>query len=149
MKELLNIENVERDGDLQGMRILYDDNESYVVPNVRSLDVDDDNYESLLTPIKKFETCDLTELLCLIQDEIKGSENCLTPDNSFARNLQDRYKVGKKFDSTCTGAGLHVSQQTPKIVCIFCQDKQSPDKCQVVKDPLSRREFLRKSDQFF
>ena len=56
MKELLNIKNVERDRDLQGLRRLYDDIESYVVRNVRSLYVDDDNYGSLLTPIKKLET---------------------------------------------------------------------------------------------
>ena len=129
MKELLNIKNVERDRDLQGLRRLYDDIESYIVRNVRSLYVDDDNYESLLTPIKKLETWDLTELLCLIQDKLKGRENCLTPDISFSRKLQDRYKVGKKIDSTCTGASLQVSQQAPKIVCTFCQDKQSSNKC--------------------
>ena len=129
MKELLNIKNVERDRDLQGLRRLYDDIESYVVRNVRSLYVDDDNYGSLLTPIKKLETWDLTELLCLIQDKLKGRESCLTPDISFPRKLQDRYKVGKKIDSTCTGAGSQVSQQAPKIVCTFCQDKQSSDKC--------------------
>ena len=71
MKELLNIKNVERDRDLQGLRELHDDIESYVVRNVRSLYVDDDNYESLLTPIKKLETWDLIELLCLIQDKLK------------------------------------------------------------------------------
>ena len=129
MKELLNIKNVERDMGLQGPRRLYDDIDSYVVRNVPSLDVDDGNYGSLLTPIQKLETWDLTELLCLIQGELKGRENCLTPDISFPRNLQDRYKVGKKIDATCTGAGLQVSQQAPKIVCTFCQDKQSSDKC--------------------
>ena len=95
MKELLNIKNVERDRDLQGLRELHDDIESYVDRNVRSLYVDDDNYGSLLTPIKKLETWDLIELLCLIQDKLKGRENCLTPDISFPRKLQDRYKVGK------------------------------------------------------
>ena len=95
MKELLNIKNVERDRDLQGLRESHDDIESYVVRNVRSLYVDDDNYGSLLTPIKKLETWDLIELLCLIQDKLKGRENCLTPDISFPRKLQDRYKVGK------------------------------------------------------
>lgn len=128
MKELLNIKNVERDMDLQGLRRWYDDIDSYVVRNVPSIDVGDDNYGSLLTPIKKLETWDLTELLYLIQDELKGRENCLTPDISFTRNLQDRYKVGKKIDAACTGAGLQVSQQAPKIVCTFCQDKQSSDK---------------------
>ena len=49
--------------------------------------------------------------------------NCLTPDNSFTRNSQNSYKGGKKFGSTYTGAGLHVSQQAQKIVCVFCQDK--------------------------
>ena len=95
MKELLNIKNVERDRDLQGLRESHDDIECYVVRNVRSLYVDDDNYGSLLTPIKKLETWDLIELLCLIQDKLKGRENCLTPDISFPRKLQDRYKVGK------------------------------------------------------
>ena len=86
---------------------------------------------------------------CLIRDELKGRENCLSPDNTFTRNLQDSYKGGKKFDSTYTGAGLHVSQQAPKIVCIFCQDKHCSDKCQVVTHPLSRREFLIKSGKCF
>ena len=95
------------------------------------------------------DTWDLTQLLCLIQDELKARENCLTPDNSFTRNLQDSYKGGKKFDSTYTGAGLHVSQQASKIVCGFCQDKHWSDKCQVVTDPLSRREFLKKSGKCF
>ena len=71
------------------------------------------------------------------------------PDNSFTRNFQDRYKVGKKFDSTCTGAGLQVSQLAPKIVSVFCQDKQSSDKCQVVTDHLSRTEFFKQTDQCF
>ena len=65
---------------------------------------DDDNYGSLLTQIimeqlphqfkliisRKVgdETSDLTELLCLIRDNLKARENCLTPDNSFTRNLR-------------------------------------------------------------
>ena len=49
---------------------------------------------------------DLTQLLCLIRDKLKARENCLTPDISFTRNLQDGYEGGKKFDSTYTGAGL-------------------------------------------
>ena len=134
MNELLNIKKVERDRDLRGLRRLYDDIESHV-RSLRSLDVDDDNYGSLLTPIimerppHQFklmisrqvgdEPWDLTQLLCLIRDELKARENCLTPDNSFTRNLQDSYKGGKKFDSTYTGAGLHA----PKIVCVFCQDE--------------------------
>ena len=83
------------------------------------------------------DTWDLTQLLCLIRNELKARENCLTPDSSFTRNLQDSYKGGRKFDSTFTGAGLQVSQQSQKIVCVFCQDKHSSDKCQVVIDPLS------------
>ena len=66
-------------------------------------------------------TWELTQLLCLIRDELKAWENCLTPDSSFTRNLQDSYKGSKKFDSTYTGAGLHVSQQAQKKVCVFCQ----------------------------
>ena len=85
----------------------------------------------------------------MIWDELKARENYLTPDNSFTRNLQDSCEVGKKFDSTYTGADLHVSQQAPKIVCVFCQDKHWSDKCQVVTDPLSRREFLKKSGKCF
>ena len=152
MNELLNIKKVERDRYLQRLRRLYDDIESHV-RSLRSLDVDDDNYGSLLTPIimerlpHQFKLMisrqvgddpwDLTQLLCLIRDELK--------DNSFTRNLQDNYKGGKKFDSTYTGAGLHISRQALKIVCVFCQDKHWSDKCQVVTYPLSRREFLKKS----
>ena len=102
MNELLNMKRVERDRDLQRLHRLYDDIESHV-RSLRSLDVDDDNYGSLLTPIAmerlphQFKltisrqvvdhTWDLTQLLCLIQDELKARENCLTPDNSFTRNL--------------------------------------------------------------
>ena len=50
MNELLNMKKVERDRNLQGLRRLYDDIESHV-RSLRSLDVDDDNYGSLLTPI--------------------------------------------------------------------------------------------------
>ena len=85
----------------------------------------------------------------MIRDELKAGENCLTPDSSFTRNLQDSYKGGKKFNSTYTGAGLHISQEARKIVCVFCQDKHWSDKCQVVTDPLSRREFLKKSGKCF
>ena len=138
MNELLNMKRVERDRDLQGLRRWYDDIESHV-RRLRSLNVDDDNYESLLTPIPmerlphQFkltisrqvvdDTWDLTQLLSLIRDELKARENCLTPDNSFTRNLWNSYKGGKKFDSTYTGTGLHVSQQAQKLVCVFCQDK--------------------------
>ena len=164
MNELLNMKKIERDRDLQRLRRLYDDIESHI-RSLRSLDVDDDNYGSLLTPMimerlpHQFkltmsrqigdDTWDLTQLLCLIPDELKARENCLTPDSSYTRNLQDSYKGGKKFDSTYTGAGLHVSQQSQKIVCVFCQDKHWSDKCQVVTGPLSRREFLKKSGKCF
>ena len=137
MNELLNIKKVERDRDLQGLRRLDDDIESHVC-SLRSLDVDDDNYGSLLTPIimerlpHQFkltisrqvgdDTWDLTQLLCLVWDKLKARENCLTLDSLFTRNLQDSYKVGEKFDYTYTGAGLHVSKQAQKIVCVFCQD---------------------------
>ena len=137
MNELLNMKKVERDRDLQGLRRLNDDIESHV-RSLRSLDVDDDNYGSLLTPMimerlpHQFkltinrqvvdDTWDLTQLLCLIWDKFKARENCLTPDSSFTRNLQDSYKGGKKFDNTYTGAGLHVSKQAQKIICVFCQD---------------------------
>ena len=143
MNEVLSMKKVERDRDLQGLCRLYDDIESHV-GSLRSLDVDDDNYGSLLTPIimerlpHQFKltirrqvggtTWDLTQLLCLIRDELKARENCLTPDSSFTTNLQDSYKGGKKFDSTYTGAGLHVSQQAQKIVCVICQDKHWSDK---------------------
>ena len=50
MNELLNIKKVERDRDLQGKHKLYDDIESHVC-SLRSLDIDEDNYGSLLTPI--------------------------------------------------------------------------------------------------
>ena len=164
MNELLNIKKVERDRDLQGLRRLDDDIESHVC-SLRSLDVDDDNYGSLLTPIimerlpHQFkltisrqvgdDTWDLTQLLFLIEDELKARENCLTPNSSFTRNLQDSCKGGKKFDSTYAGAGLHVSQQAQKIVCVFCQDKHWSDRYQVVTDSLSRREFLKKSGKCF
>ena len=69
----------------------------------------------------------------------------MTPDNSFTRNFQDSYKDGKKIHSTYTGAGLNVSQEAPKIVCVFCEYKHWSDKWQVVTNPLSRREFLGKS----
>ena len=131
MNELLNMKKVERGKDSQG---LYDDMESHV-RSLRSLDVDDDHYAPLLTPIIMERlphqpkstisrqvgnyTWELTQLLCLIRDELKAWENCLTPDSSFTRNLQDSYKGSKKFDSTYTGAGLHVSQQAQKIVCVF------------------------------
>ena len=93
MNKLLNMKRVERDRDLKGLRRLYDDIESHV-RSLRSLDVDDDNYGSLLTPITmerlphQFkltisrqvvgDTWDLTQLLCLIWNELKARENCLT-----------------------------------------------------------------------
>ena len=89
MNELLNIKKMERDRDLQGLRRLYNDIKSHV-HSLRSLDVDDDNYGSLLTLIimerlpHQFkltisrqvgdDTWDLTQLLCLIQDELKARE---------------------------------------------------------------------------
>ena len=84
MNELLNMKMVERDRDLQGLRRLCDDIEPHVC-SLRSLDVDDDNYGSLLTIIMErlphqFKsttsrqvgdgTWNLTQLFCLIRDEI-------------------------------------------------------------------------------
>ena len=87
MNELLNMKKVERDSDLQGLRRLYEDIESHVRSS-RSLDVDDDNHGSLLTPIIMErlphqlkltisrqvgdDTWDLTRLLCFIRDELKA-----------------------------------------------------------------------------
>ena len=89
INELLNMKKAERGRDLQGLRILYDDIESHV-RNLRSLDVDDDNYESLLMPIimerrpHQFkltiskqvgdDTWNRTQLFCLIWDELKARE---------------------------------------------------------------------------
>ena len=67
----------------------------------------------------EYDTWDLTQLLCLIRDQLKAKENCLTPDSSFTRNLQNSYKDGEKFDAAYTCADLHVSQQAQKIVCVF------------------------------
>ena len=50
MNELLNIKKIGRDRNVQGQHRLYDDTESRV-RSLRDLDVDDDNYRSLLTPI--------------------------------------------------------------------------------------------------
>ena len=88
INELLNIKKVERNRDLQGLRTLYDDIESHV-RSLRSLDVDDDNYKSLLTPIimeqqrHQFKLTisrqvgddpwDLTQLICLIRKELKAN----------------------------------------------------------------------------
>ena len=84
MNELLNMKMVERDRDLQGLRRLYDDIEPHVC-SLRSLDVDDDNYGSLLTIIMERlphqfklttsrqvgdDTWNLTQLFCLIRYEI-------------------------------------------------------------------------------
>ena len=83
----------------------------------------------------------------MIQDELKAREICLTSDNSVTRGMHHSYKDGKKFVSTYTGVGLHVSQQAPKIACVFCQVKHWLDKCQVVTDPLTRREYLKKCNK--
>ena len=136
MNELLNMNQVERGSDLQALRRLSDDTESHV-RSLQSLDIDDDNYGSFLISfiIERLphqfkltisrqvgdDTWDLIQLLCLIWEKLKARENCLTPDSSFTRNVQDSYKGGKKFDYTYTGAGLHVSKQAQKIVCVFCQ----------------------------
>ena len=84
MNELVNMKKVERDRNLQGLRRLYDDIEPHVC-SLRSLDVDDDNYGSLLTIIMERlphqfklatsrqvgdDTWNLTQLFCLIRDEI-------------------------------------------------------------------------------
>ena len=50
MNELLNIKKVESDRNLQGLDRLYDDIESHV-GSLQSLDVDDNNYGSLLTSV--------------------------------------------------------------------------------------------------
>ena len=49
MNELLNIKKVERDRDLRGLRRLYDYTESHV-RSLQGLDIEDNNYGSLLTP---------------------------------------------------------------------------------------------------
>ena len=164
MNELLNIKRIDRDRDLPGLLKMYDDIESHV-RSLRNLGVEDDNYGSLLTPIimerlpHQFkltisrhigdDTWDLTQLLCLIRDELKARENCSLPTDNSYRNSQDSYKGGKKFDSPYTGTGLHLSQKSPKIVCVFCQNNHWSDKCPVITDPFSRREFLKKSGKCF
>ena len=55
----------------------------------------------------------------------------------------------EEFDSTCTSAGLLVSQQARKIACIFCQDKHCPVKCQALTDSLIKRKFLKISGKCF
>lgn len=83
MNKPLNMKKVERDRDLQGLRRLYYDIESHV-QSLGSIDIEDDNYGSLLTPIivellhyqfkltisrqVRDDAWDLTQLLCLIRD---------------------------------------------------------------------------------
>ena len=158
MNELLTIKKIEKDRDFVELRKMYDGIESHV-RSLRSLGVDDNNYGSLLTPIimerlphqmklivsrqMGDDTWNLTQLLTLIQEELKARENCIIPKENL-RNTEDN-KGGKRFvNYPCTGAGLHVSQHPKKIACVFCQDNHWSDKCSVVTDPSTRREFLKK-----
>ena len=83
MNKPLNMKRVERDRDLQGLRRLYYDIESHV-QSLGNIDIEDDNYGSLCTPIiverlnyqfkltisrqVRDDAWDLTQLLCLIRD---------------------------------------------------------------------------------
>ena len=83
MNKPLNMKRVERDRDLQGLRRLYYDIESHV-QSLGSIDIEDDNYGSLFTPIiverlhyqfkltisrqVRDDAWDLTQLFCLIRD---------------------------------------------------------------------------------
>ena len=90
---------------------------------------------------------DLTQMLEISNQELKAKETCLSSD-----------PVGKnfEFDSKYTGSALYSStasrgQNSTKssVKCIFCKGEFWSDKCNIVPDPIARKEFLKNNNLCF
>lgn len=159
MGELLTLNRVPDENDIAGLRKLHDDI-STNVRSLQSLGIEGENYGSLLVPIilellpnefkrhvnraKGDGACwDLTKLLDLVNEEIKVMESCAAPGNA------------NPFSNFSTGATLFAKgQQTSnrnrnKLSCVFCRGPHWSDKCTVITERNTRRDFLRKGGRCF
>ena len=161
MNDLLKMRKIESDRDIIGIRKLYDDIESHV-RSLDSLGIRGENYGSLLTPIimdrlphefklnvsrnLKDELWDLTKFLTLIHDEIKARENCSSVNG---KNDHSNFNSEKL---PFTGASLFTKNQSSpqhQQSCVFCRKPHWSDKCTVLTDCESRKNFLKRGGRCF
>ena len=157
--------------DLVTLRKFYDDVESHV-RSLKNLGVESESYGSLLSTVVmdklpeeiklivsrniKQDTCTLTNVLNVINAELRARESCTIPDAS-----QDGKNVGF---SNYTCSSLHSSHsrhsdspshfkrssgKPQSLVCAFCKGNHWADKCNVISDVDSRKDFLRKGKLCF
>ena len=87
---------------------------------------------------------DLTQMLKIFNQELKAKETYL-PSVPVGKNFE--------FDSKYTGSTLYFSTasrgQNPTkslVKCIFCKGEHWSDKCNIVTDPIARKEFLKNNN---
>ena len=157
--------------DLVTLRKFYDDVESHV-RSLKNLGVESESYGSLLSTVVmdklpeeiklivsrniKQDTWTLTNVLNVINAELRARESCTIPDAS-----QDGKNVGF---SNFTVSSLHSSHsrhsdsrshfkrssgKPQSLVCAFCKGNHWADKCNVISDVDGRKDFLQKGKLCF
>ena len=147
---------ISSDKDLSGIKRLYDEIEIHV-RSLESLGIKGEHYSSLLSPVVmerlppdfkrnisrelKDDLWDLTKLLGLIKNELKVLENCNLTSTSSKEHSEFVY----------SGSSLHSRQQNVpnKLACVFCKKPHWSDKCSVITDSVSRKEFLKQGHRCF
>ena len=101
----------------------------------------------LITRNMNQDIWDLTQMLEIFNQELKARETCL-PSAPVGKNFE--------FESKYTGSALYSStasrRQNPTkspVKCIFCKGEHWSDKCNIVTDPIARKEFLKNNNLCF
>ena len=166
MNKLLKSKKITSDKDLNGLCKFFDNIKSHV-RSLQAIGIESRSYGSLLAPIileilphqlkliisrnLKSEIWDLDKILLLINEELRTQESCIIPSNSFNSISNDEKQGGNNlshFESPTSGSALYANQ-THQHKCVFCRGNHWSDKCKVISDPETRKEYLRKGNRCF
>ena len=162
MDSLLKLERVTSDRDIVKVRMVFDKIESHV-RSLQAMGITAEMYGSLLIPVimekipdefrlmisrrLKSERWDIKELIAIFKEELEARENCKFVSAGIS-NMQGSFRAQTR-SSVSTAAALQTADKIPNS-CFYCDSPQhKASKCQVVTDPKTRREILKKSGRCF
>ena len=90
---------------------------------------------------------DLTQMLEIFNQELKARETCLS-SAPVGKNFEFDFKyAGSALYSSTASRGQNPTKSSVK--CIFCKGEHWSDKCNIVTDPIARKEFLKNNKLCF
>ena len=158
IEALTNLQTVHSDKDVKGLRNLVDK----IDTNVRSLETlgyDLKQYGPFLNPMimRKLpeqirlavtkeirnEEWELNKILDIIKKELEAREQC-AHINSHSKSVAD----GRQNKNNLPTTASFLSNDT-KVTCSFCKNHHLSAKCNIVTDPIRRKQMLSKQGRCF